>query len=419
MNLLEKLIERSGEKWMPRKPDENGNRHFIGAVAYTSDFRRIEQLPRRDWTIEPTATEIQELMTRELKLPDGTMELWKVQAVALAEIAELRGAFCPVGVGMGKSLVSLLASVVLDVKRPLLLVPAALRDQTLLYVIPEMRKHWRLHPDLQVRGYSEISLEKNKDLLDELSPDLIIFDECHYLKNKSAGRTKRVLRFLREHPDVWCVALSGTIASRSLKDWSHISQWTLRDGSPVPSKWQELSEWAEALDADVPEEQRFLPGALKKFCEEDESAASRIPAASGRDARSNRDQGKRSQLFAGDSGAKSGRPPGRASGFGKIANELGNAERRSVDKCHRCMAPRERIGAGFLVCVDGSASTRLDGSAAGMETLCARNPETQSQRIGYGITGLERIKKDAARGMERLERYQGFFCSSFRAALDL
>jgi hypothetical protein len=265
------MLERSGEKWMPRKPDENGNRHFIGAVAYTSDFRRIEQLPRRDWTIEPMATEIKKLMTKELKMPGGAMELWTVQAIALAEIAELHGAFCPVGVGMGKSLVSLLAPVVLDAKRPLLLVPAALRDQTLSHVVPKMRKHWRLSSALQVRGYSEISLEKNKDLLDELSPDLIIFDECHYLKNKSAGRTKRVLRFLREHPDVWCAALSGTIASRSLKDWSHISQWTLRDGSPVPSKWQELSEWAEALDADVPEEQRFLPGALKKFCKKDES----------------------------------------------------------------------------------------------------------------------------------------------------
>jgi len=267
MALLHTLIERTGMKYLPRQVDEEGKRHYLGAVSYTSEFRRIEQLSRRQWDVEPLVSQLADFLTGELKTPAGTMKLWRVQAAALAEIAEVNGAFCPVGVGDGKTLISLLAPVMVGAQRPLLLVPAALRDKTLRYDLPFYSKHWKIPANtLSVVGYSEISLEKNADLLEAIAPDLIIFDECHYLRRHGAGRTRRVVRYLRAHPDVYCVALSGTVTNRSLKEWSHIVQWCLRDAAPLPAKWQELTEWSMALDADVPDEQRPLPGALKKFC---------------------------------------------------------------------------------------------------------------------------------------------------------
>nr|NIY14189.1 hypothetical protein [Nitrospinaceae bacterium] len=41
---------------------------------------------------------------------------------------------------------------------------------------------------------------------------------------------------------------------------------------PVPLSWQELSEWADALDEKIPEGQRVKPGALRRFCNKEESA---------------------------------------------------------------------------------------------------------------------------------------------------
>jgi hypothetical protein len=135
-----------------------------------------------------------------------------------------------------------------------------------------MSKHWKLYTGLRVVGYSELSLEKNKDLLFDMKPDVIIADEAQYLKNKTSGRTKRMVRFFREYPDTVCIAMSGTISSKSLKDWAHISEWCLGPFSPVPMRWQELCEWADALDSDVPEQSRMSPGALMEFCEEGENA---------------------------------------------------------------------------------------------------------------------------------------------------
>jgi hypothetical protein len=199
------------------------------------------------------------------------MELWPIQAIALLEIAVYGGAFLPIGVGQGKALISLLSPVVLKAERPLLLVPAQLRDQTKSHVIPDMSRHWRLHETLVVKGYEEISLEKNKDFLFNMHPDVIIMDECHRCKNLKAGRTRRLVRYFREYPETRCVAMSGTISKRSVKDWAHLSQWCLRERTPLPIRWQELTEWADALDEGIEDGQRVAPGALSQFCKDQEN----------------------------------------------------------------------------------------------------------------------------------------------------
>ena len=95
------------------------------SVLRSKDFRRIEQLPRRRW--EEDAENYIEPLTNALKTPEGTMRLRTVQAAALTEIGLNQGLFAPIGVGHGKTLISLLAPHLLNSERPLLLVPAQLR----------------------------------------------------------------------------------------------------------------------------------------------------------------------------------------------------------------------------------------------------------------------------------------------------
>jgi hypothetical protein len=265
--LLKSLLHKVGQSKVPRYAKEGFG--FRGTVLRSGEFRRIEALPRRDWK---EALKYKEVLTENLKTKKGVLVPWDIQVGALINIAENKGAFLPIGVGQGKSLISLLASIVLEAKSPILFVPAALREQTKLQVIPEMKKHWELDSNLKVIGYSELSLAKNKDMLEEIKPDLIIFDECHYVKNKSAGRTKRLVRYFRDHPDTMCVAMSGTISNRSLKDWAHIAEWCLGANAPIPLRWQELCEWADCLDEGVPEESRISPGALMGLCKDGENA---------------------------------------------------------------------------------------------------------------------------------------------------
>lgn len=236
-------------------------------ISRTADFRRIEGIPRRRWEDAEDLDELIVNLNDFLRTPEGTMELWPVQAAALRDLHDYRGLVGPIPVGEGKALISLLAPVVLESKRPLLLVPAKVREQTHRKVIPEMRKHWRLHPRLKIMGYSELSLEKNKNFLETYQPDLIIADEAHSLAHKSAGRTKRVVRYMREFQNTIFVPLSGTITRKGLRDYWHMVLWALKPIlCPLPLRWNELQDWGDAIDADVPEEKRMAPGALKRFC---------------------------------------------------------------------------------------------------------------------------------------------------------
>ena len=203
-------------------------------VSATGEFRRVQALPRRNWN-DADLPELTGLLTEMLRTPGGDMTLWPIQAAALREIHDYRGAFLPIGVGRGKALISLLAPVVLESKRPVLFVPADLREQTNRKVLPEMRLHWKLRPQLKVIGYSELSLAKNARMLWELRPDLIILDECHSVKNPGAGRTRRMRRFMKEFPETVVVAMSGTVSNRSIKDYWHIVFWALKERlTPLP-----------------------------------------------------------------------------------------------------------------------------------------------------------------------------------------
>jgi hypothetical protein len=232
-------------------------------VSRTSEFTRIENLARRVWDAPPALVEG---LTDLLRVPGGTFVLTPIQAAALRDAHDLRGAFLPIAVGAGKSFISVLIAELLNAERPLLLVPADLREQTRRKVIPLLRQHFKVSPNLAIVSHTALSLAKNADMLERLKPDLIIIDECHAFKNTRAGRTRRMNRYMKAHPETAVVAMSGTITNRSLKDYAHVMRWCLGEKeTPLPNRWPELSEWAAALDEGIPDQSRMAPGVLTTF----------------------------------------------------------------------------------------------------------------------------------------------------------
>jgi hypothetical protein len=190
-----------------------------------------------------------------------------VQSAALIEIQKLGGLLGPIGVGFGKTLISLLAPIALGAKRPLLLLPAKLLAKT--------KAEWQgyardlvLPTNLEMKSYEILGRVNHAMFLEIYQPDLIVADECHRLKNRTASVTRRVLRYVREHGTP-CVFLSGTITRNSLHDYWHLAALCLPE-LPMPRGWPELSEWANALDDRVEPWERLAPGPLLTWGPPDE-----------------------------------------------------------------------------------------------------------------------------------------------------
>jgi hypothetical protein len=236
------------------------------SVRNTPELQRVLALPRRRLVDQPSlAAELTEV----LRTPTGTMRLRDVQGQALQEIGTQGGLFGPIGVGEGKTLITLLAAYILDARRPLLLLPAGLIEKT-NRERAKLAAHWRIPTNLRLMSYEILGRVQSAGELEVIAPDLIIGDEIHKLKNRRAAVTRRIARWMHEHPETRFVGLSGTIMRKSLTDFAHILRWCLKDNAPVPRTVEETEEWALALDEQVSDEARFDPGALLRFTTPDD-----------------------------------------------------------------------------------------------------------------------------------------------------
>jgi hypothetical protein len=261
------------------------------AVGESRDLHRILELPRRP---RPDLEPIRDELTRRLGKGEVKCRceshykricpkrLQGVQAWALHEAAETQGILGPIGVGEGKTLLDLLVPMVMpNCKVAVLLIPPSLREQLLGVDWEFYEQHWNLPnraggrwfrrgvPMLHVVAFSELSSAKSTALLEQIKPDLVIADEGHNLRRRSAARTKRFLRYFHEHPETRLCVWSGTLTSRSLTDFAHLSALSLREGSPTPLHWPTVEEWAGALD---PSDFPSPIGALRKLCSPGERA---------------------------------------------------------------------------------------------------------------------------------------------------
>lgn len=233
-------------------------------VGNSPDLARVAALPRRTWT---PGDEYVERLSAVLRRRPGA-RLRPVQAQALTEIIEHRGLLAPIGCGYGKTLISLLAPVVLGAIRPLVVMPSKLIEKTLAE-LPGYREDWYIPDRMNFLAYEKFS--RDGAYLDALQPDLLVFDEGHRLKAHTAAVTRRVRRHIRERRDrgdaLVVVVLTGTLTSRSLRDYAHLAEWALGHGSPCPLAEMTVRDWADALDEKVDPRSRNHPGALLRLSE--------------------------------------------------------------------------------------------------------------------------------------------------------
>lgn len=231
-------------------------------------YRRIRALPACRWGAiadavpgQPEWAEAQALVrkwTRALaRNPEDlrTPELRPFQAVAL-EVGSRQattpglGLVAQAGVGKGKTLAAMLLPTVLGSKKPVLMIPPALREQTMVDRFDWSR--WYNVPPVHIVTYSALSQPDGTDLLRRIAPDLIICDEAHSLKNATAARSMRFYRALADNPECRVVAMTATFTDHQISDFTTLFALALRDTSPTPLPFgDEVSEhkaWAAVID---------------------------------------------------------------------------------------------------------------------------------------------------------------------------
>jgi superfamily II DNA or RNA helicase len=208
------------------------------------DLERLAHLPREqeldgaEWAAEYTR--------RYSRAPHApTQTLRPIQGLMLAQAERAGGLVALAACGEGKTLASLLLPAVLGAKRAIILLPAAMRAQY-LGDRESYGAHWHLEP-MEPMSYEGLSSPAQVARLEELAPDLIVCDEAHNLKNLKSARARRLEAYLARTGAKLC-ALSGTLVSRSLREYAPVMNWALGPWSPLPRENAHIETWAQVVE---------------------------------------------------------------------------------------------------------------------------------------------------------------------------
>lgn len=253
-------------------------------VPEDEEFARIFSLPVRPIP-DPKSPEVLALareVTLALRKVDVPWPLTKEsdsiyghQALALKEAWENGGLLGLFPVGSGKTLISALLMTVLKPERPCLIIPSSMATDT-KKTWAKLEQGWRIPPlsAVTVITYEKLSAPAAgartlpngatvyPDLITRHSPDLIVGDEVQRFGNVSAAGTRRIGRYLAEHPEVKFVGLTGTLIRTSLKQGAHIAGWALHERAPLPQTFEALEPWADCTDSRMSSGARTSPGPL-------------------------------------------------------------------------------------------------------------------------------------------------------------
>lgn len=220
-------------------------------VVVEDEAERIRDLPWADYGDAEVRAAAVEWATARWSKPGAKMQFRDIQALALLVGHLTDGAFLPIGTGWGKSLISLLAADALGARRPLLLIPPAMRVPLDNARTRDYAPSFRLPTNLKIMAYSQLSQATSTDVLERLAPDVIVADEAHNLRHDASARTKRLIRYLKAHPNTRVVLMSGTLTSKSVRDYAHLAEWALKKNSPVPRTtfFPVLTAFCAILDA--------------------------------------------------------------------------------------------------------------------------------------------------------------------------
>ena len=205
---------------------------------------RVLALPR---TVTPDVADL----SAWLRPGQSPIALRPVQQQALRALAENGGLLGGIGVGHGKSYIALLAGLVVQADVSIVLVaPATI--QTMRDLLKVCEEKYFL-PTTHILSWGRLSATDGGDVLEELvrghKSICVVADEAHCARNATAARTKRLMRFLQAHADATFVAMSGTLTTKRVKDFAHLSRRALGDQSPVPTG-EHLRCWDEVLADD-------------------------------------------------------------------------------------------------------------------------------------------------------------------------
>lgn len=204
--------------------------------------------------------------------------LFPTQASAVMSYREHAGGFYPIGVGWGKTLISLAVAehaFQKGLRKSVLFVPPSVLGQLLKVDIPWVRTMIPINVPFHILGgrsakvrmqiaranrsgcyimpHSLLSTTDANDILETLDADCFICDEAHQWKNRRAGKTKRALHYINKRFDdgapIELVVMSGTMTSKSITDYHHLVVPALKRNSPVPIQANIAFAWGQVIDS--------------------------------------------------------------------------------------------------------------------------------------------------------------------------
>lgn len=275
------------------------------AVRQSGEMDRILALPRRapvDLT-SLRAEALVEIMTARLGRrrsdPCTCVARWghcinrllPIQAWALFEMPLAGGLFGKIGAGFGKTVIDILAPMVMRPRLAVLCVTPGLTGQ-LWIEYQRVAEHFHVPsimfqdgsgrgrlidgaPPLHVVPYSILQLPSRTTLLRELNYndhlDLLLLDEAHMVRNVTSARGNRILDHMQQKPSTSVGAWTGSFLKDSIRNIAHFLAFSLGDGSPLPQHPTTVAEWAEAVDPS-PFGDSGPPGALSALMAPGEDA---------------------------------------------------------------------------------------------------------------------------------------------------
>lgn len=253
---MKKLIAKSAKRSHPDK----------------RDMERILELAFVDMMTPDESGEFSQAIVLARAYERG-FKLFQEQSSAVAAYLTEAGGFFPIGVGWGKTLISLMVAERAwqkGIKKMILHIEPGCLGQLVKTDIPYGRRVTNISVPFIVLGgrskkeraaivesgrkgcyimpYSQLSVEDTMDMLEAIDPDLVIADECHNLKDRKTARTKRWMAMMN-YRERELVAMSGTITSKTIEDYRHLIDLALKDASPLPRSAAMAHGWGAVLDS--------------------------------------------------------------------------------------------------------------------------------------------------------------------------
>ncbi len=165
-------------------------------------------------------------------LREYPVELFDYQKEAVKFMLENKNAVCGDEMGLGKTFSSIATAITGDFSKVLIVCPASIRatwkKEGLIKFginrndIAEIKSPSKIENSVFDKRFIILSYRSlpmiDKRIIEDYKPDMVIFDECNYVKNSKSQRTKSAYFLRKNLPEAKFILLSGTIITGKLKD---------------------------------------------------------------------------------------------------------------------------------------------------------------------------------------------------------